>query len=160
MKHTLLFLAFGFNILAACNNVKAPDGDQNATADSTTKDSTIAADDKETCYTYINNKDSIVLHIQTEGNHVKGNMVYNLFEKDRNTGTIEGEIKSDTIFASYTFLSEGVNSIREVAFLKKGNTLSEGFGDIEQKDNKMIFRNRSALNFNQNIVLQQSPCDQ
>ena len=158
MKHTLLFFAFGLNIFAACNNAKAPDDE--AVVDSSEKDSPVTVDKNVTCYAYINNKDSILLHLEFQGNHLSGDLVYNLFEKDKNTGTIEGEMKGDTMCASYTFLSEGVNSIREVAFLKKGNTLSEGFGDAEQKDNKMVFKDRNALNFNQNIVLKESPCDQ
>ncbi|MGN6439617.1 MAG: hypothetical protein ACTHMM_24030 [Agriterribacter sp.] len=159
MKHRFLCLYFFSALTMACNNNKTAD-DTAAIVDSSAAATPGEPANNSLCYAYTNNKDSILLHLTTEGNKVTGNMVYSLFEKDKNTGTIEGEIKGDTIFMNYTFLSEGISSIREIAFLKKGNTLSEGFGEVEQQDNKTVFKNKSLLSFSQNIVLQQTPCEQ
>lgn len=158
MKHTLICLSILSTLFAACGNNKTTD-EQSSANDTSVAVTPVQPTDNNTCYAYTNNKDSILLHLEIDGNKVTGDMVYSLFEKDKNTGTIEGEVKGDTIFANYTFMSEGVNSVREVAFLKKANTLSEGFGDVEQKDNKTVFKNKQLLSFNQNIVLQQTPCE-
>ncbi|MGN6492947.1 MAG: hypothetical protein ACTHLE_13190 [Agriterribacter sp.] len=159
MKHIFLCLCLFSVVLFACNSNKTVH-DNATTADSSAAAATPAEPaDNNLGYAYTNNKDSILLHLAIEGSKVTGDMVYSLFEKDKNTGTIDGEIKGDTIFANYTFMSEGVSSTREIAFLKKDNTLSEGFGEVEQQDNKTVFKNKSSLNFNQNIVLQQATCE-
>ena len=110
------------------------------------------------CYSYVNNKDSVTMNIDINDNTVTGELEYRLYEKDSNTGTIQGIIKGDTLFAEYSFISEGISSVREVAFLKKGNNWVEGFGDVEENNGKMIFKDISALQFNSNIVLAEVPC--
>lgn len=64
-------------------------------------------------------KDSIFLQLHIDNNIVNGDLEYKRFEKDRNKGTIKGMFRGDTLFADYTFMSEGVMSVREVMFLKK-----------------------------------------
>jgi hypothetical protein len=86
--------------------------------------------------------------------------VYNLFGKDSNTGTIQGQIKGDTIFAEYTFLSEGRESVREIALLRKGNTLVEGYGEVKPVGNKMVFTSTSTLNFGNGVKLSKTNCQQ
>ena len=110
------------------------------------------------CYSYVNNKDSVTMNIDINDNTATGELEYRLYEKDSNTGTIQGIIKGDTLFAEYSFISEGISSVREVAFLKKGNNWVEGFGDVEENNGKMIFKDISALQFNSNIVLAEVPC--
>ncbi len=87
-----------------------------------------------------------MMHLIRNGNLVTGELVYDYFEKDKNTGTIKGEMKGDTLFAEYIFMSEGINSVREVAFLQKGDDLIEGYGDVEEQTAKIVFKNKAALN--------------
>ena len=86
-------------------------------------------------------------------------MVYNFFEKDKNSGTVSGMFKGDTLYADYTFQSEGTSSVRETVFIKKGNTLVEGFGEITEKDNKQIFKDKKALKFDESVVLNKVECE-
>ena len=81
-----------------------------------------------------------------------------IFEKDKNNGIFEGELHGDTLIAEYTFTSEGKESIRQVAFLKKGNQLFEGFGDMEDKNGKMMFKNISTLKFGESMVFNKTDC--
>ncbi len=111
------------------------------------------------CYGYTSAKDTVNLHFQISGNIVTGDLAYNYFAKDKNTGTIQGNMKGDTLFAEYKFMSEGSESIREVVFLKKGNDFVEGYGDVEEKNGKMIFKNTSGLNFNNNLILKKVACE-
>jgi hypothetical protein len=64
----------------------------------------------------------------------------------------------DTLIADYTFASEGTVSVREVAFLKKDHVLIEGFGDIEEKAGKSIFKNIATLRFDDKLALRETEC--
>lgn len=110
------------------------------------------------CYEYVQENDTIQASLLIESNNVRGDLVYKLFEKDKNSGTIVGTIQGDTLIADYTFMSEGTTSIRQVAFLRKNKSLIEGFGESEEKDGKMVFKDKSKLNFSENMILNLIPC--
>lgn len=110
------------------------------------------------CYILENLKDTILLKMIIDKNQVSGDLLYHYFEKDRNTGTIEGEMKGDTLFATYTFMSEGKESKREVVFLKKGDELMEGYADINPATGEPDFSNHSAIKFDEKFILQKSDC--
>jgi hypothetical protein len=112
----------------------------------------------KTCYTSYKNRDTVELSIVTAGNKVSGALRYQLYEKDRNKGTIVGEIKGDTLLANYTFNSEGMESQRQVAFLRKGDQLVEGYAEIEEKDGKVSFKDTKALKFSAGIELKKTDC--
>ena len=78
--------------------------------------------------------------------------------KDKNDGTIMGSMHGDTLIAHYKFMSEGKQSVRQIAFLRRGNAFVEGYGDMEQKGDSMIFSRSDSLSFNGTIVLEQVPC--
>ncbi len=46
-----------------------------------------------------------------------------------------------------------------VIFLKKGNTLVEGFGDVEEKSGKMIFKNTGGVKFDESVLLKETDCN-
>ena len=114
----------------------------------------------EECYRAILKKDTISLSLNIKNGQLSsGNLSYDFYEKDKNTGTIVGEIKGDTLYADYTFTSEAVSSVRQVAFLKKGNTYVEGFGDvIDDNKGKVTFKDKKQLKFDGNIVLSKVDC--
>ena len=111
------------------------------------------------CYSAIIKKDTISLSLTVKDSSLEeGELHYNFFEKDKNHGTLTGTFKGDTLFADYTFMSEGKSSVREVVFLKKGNTFIEGYGDVEEKDNKMVFKDKKKLSFDGKIALSKTDC--
>jgi hypothetical protein len=112
----------------------------------------------KSCYQSINNKDTVLLDLTVADKAVSGNLQYNFFGKDKNKGTFSGEMRGDTILVNYIFTSEGTTSTRQVIFLKKGNTLVEGYGEMEEKGNKMIFKNINTIDFSKSIVLKQIDC--
>lgn len=87
-------------------------------------------DELPTCYTYVKNKNYVMMKITIINNIVTGDLVYEYYEKDKNSGKISGVMKGDTLFADYTFMSEGLSSVREVAFIKKRGDWIEGYGDV------------------------------
>lgn len=73
-----------------------------------------------TCYQGIIKKDTINLSFQIDKNHsIKGELSYLLFEKDKNKGTILGQMIGDTLKATYTFMSEGKKAIEILSFFEK-----------------------------------------
>ncbi len=100
-------------------------------------------------------KDSILMNLTMKGNQIlSGKLIYNFYEKDKNEGTLIGELKGDTLLADYTFMSEGISSVRQVVFLKKGNTYIEGYGDVvEEASGKVVFKDRKQLKFDGKSIL-------
>lgn len=146
MKKRSCYYLFLIFLFAACNNT------QNI------KEEASSITEPLSCYAYIHNSDSILLNIKVDDNIVTGNLTYNFFEKDDNEGSINGEMHGDTIFAVYKFQSEGKESEREIAFLKREDTFVEGFGEVIYENEKMLFKNKSLLNFESNLVLEETPC--
>lgn len=86
------------------------------------------------CYRYIKGRDTVFLKVERFPNVVTGRLIYALYEKDRNTGDIEGKMMGDTLVADYHFMSEGTMSNRQVVFLIQGETATEGYGDLKAVD--------------------------
>ena len=110
------------------------------------------------CFSSIKGRDTVYLKLEKFPNVVTGNLSYKLYEKDSNTGTIDGKMNGDTLIADYTFMSEGQQSIRQVAFLIKDSVVTEGYADVEDKDGKMVFKNTGALDFSKGIQLKEIAC--
>jgi hypothetical protein len=89
---------------------------------------------------------------------VTGQLSYRYFEKDRNEGTIRGAMHGDTLRAEYTFQSEGVASVREVAFVRRGTGFVEGYGDVVERAGAMVFKQPHALQFAAAPTLLPVPC--
>lgn len=111
-----------------------------------------------TCYTYIKGKDTATLSLLFSGEVATGALDYKWFEKDKSAGNIVGELRGDTLIVDYTFKSEGATSVRQVAFLKKGDHYLEGFAAVVQKDGKTEFTDLSQLDFSNGLAFTPSPC--
>src|SRR6218665_1108947 len=110
------------------------------------------------CFSLKNLNDTIELDLTRNGNEVAGTLVYLYKEKDSNRGTIAGTLRSDTLIADYTFMSEGVASVRQVAFLIEDNRAIEGYADLEQKDGKMVFKDISKITFGKGLLMNKADC--
>ena len=149
MKNKIYFLALIVFIFAACKN-------QSKTTVTTKLLSKM--NEPSACYNYSKDSNNVMMHISIVDNMVKGDLLIEYYQKDKNKGKIIGEMKGDTLYAEYTFNSEGLNSVREVAFLKKGNEFNEGFGDVEEKSGKMIFKNKATIKFENSMPLTKIKC--
>lgn len=110
------------------------------------------------CFSSVKGKDTVYLKLEKFPNVVTGDLSYKLYEKDSNNGTIDGKMNGDTLIAEYTFMSEGQQSIRQVAFLIKDSIATEGYTDAEDKDGKMVFKNTAALDFSKGLQLKEIAC--
>ena len=138
-------------IIASCQNNGSNEQDlvKNNT-DDTIKNynqRTDPAESKSSCYESANGNDTVFLSIFSESKVITGSLLYNYYQKDKNRGTIRGRMHGDTLIADYVFMSEGKASVRQVAFLKQDNSFIEGYGDATEENGKMVFKNRTMLNF-------------
>ncbi|MFC5626637.1 hypothetical protein [Algoriphagus winogradskyi] len=111
------------------------------------------------CFRYYGDKDTVLLTTHVDGMKITGTLDYSLFEKDKNTGTIEGEIRDDLIIAEYTFMSEGVTSNRQVVFKNTEEGWKEGYGEIKTVDGIPVYVNMDSLDYSHQIALTPVPCD-
>ena len=162
MKNKILLSVMIVALLFSCK--KADDSKEQNKVDSTKTETVVDVTSeseplKNVCYKFDNGKDLIEANLLYDNGKVSGNINYNLYEKDKNSGTVSGMFKGDTLYADYTFQSEGTSSVRETVFIKKGNTLVEGFGEITEKDNKQVFKDKKALKFDESVVLNKVECE-
>ncbi|MEO6683954.1 MAG: hypothetical protein ABIN48_14110 [Ginsengibacter sp.] len=101
------------------------------------------------CYTAILNQDTsqLLLRHKNGAKSISGELEINNFEKDRNKGTLNGEVEGDLIITWYDFQSEGVGSVRQVVFKIQGDTLYEGYGNLDKMGDTLYFNNIGALKY-------------
>jgi len=150
MKSTYLFLLFGF--LASC------DSQPKETTKQTEPPTDTKADSSVNCYQYATASDTVTLKLIRMGGQVTGTLAYQFKEKDSNKGTLKGSMKGDLLLADYTFMSEGTQSTRQVAFKQNGNTFTEGYGESVDENGSMKFKNVDSLDYSSSFKLQEIPC--
>lgn len=111
----------------------------------------------KTCYVKFD-RDTIQLSLLSTGDSVSGTLRYKVFQKDENNGSIHGNFRADTLFAEYVFQSEGMQSIREVVFLRKNGSLVQGIGPVEEQGNRQYFTDHKQIHFDSGIELRKSDC--
>lgn len=154
----LLFLPLCFTLLFSCNS-KPEKNAEKRVEEKISEDKITEVKKHKECFALENGKDSVYLSITIAGdNSVSGDLVYNLYEKDRNRGELQGAFVGDSLFATYSFNSEGQRSSREVFFLKNGDQLTEGFGPITTEGNETKFNDHSTLKLNDIIKLNRVDC--
>ncbi|WP_313258888.1 hypothetical protein [Sphingobacterium sp.] len=136
--------------MSACNNSgqEAKDNKENdAVADEWT------ASELAGKYVFDENGDTILLDLKSQNDSLIGPLSYNFQEKDKNHGEFRGVIKDSLLVGEYSFMSEGVNSVRETVFGIVPEGLIEGFGDVEEIDSKFVFKNMDSLRFDHGMIL-------
>ncbi|SFT78286.1 hypothetical protein SAMN04489724_2195 [Algoriphagus locisalis] len=111
------------------------------------------------CFRYFGEKDTVLLTTHVDGTNITGTLDYSIYEKDKNSGTIEGEIRDNMIIAEYTFQSEGVTSKRQVVFKNTEEGWKEGFGEMKSVDGIPVQVNIDSLDYSHQMALTPVPCD-
>ena len=118
-------------LLIACSDEAGQQPDVFSHTSTTTKANSDTLTKLEGCHTMIYNRDTAHLILSVKDTIVTGQLEYKRFEKDYNNGIVKGVLANDVIIADYVFQSEGTESIREVVFYVKGDSLYEGFGEVK-----------------------------
>lgn len=139
-------------LLASCNT-QVKETETNSSAKVEQKNTS-----ETNCYLYAGLSDTVSMNLTHLGDSITGYLVYNFKEKDKNTGTINGSMNGNILIAEYTFLSEGIQSCRQVAFKLEGTSFSEGYGESYSQNDKVVFRNIDSLNFQGPMKLTEIAC--
>ncbi|AQG80120.1 hypothetical protein [Spirosoma montaniterrae] len=151
-------LLVGVALLAACQGQKKTDETTSTTVATGETTAAVTTAPAPQCYAYYSAKDTVSAQLTMMDTTVAGTLLYRLSGKDANTGTLSGRMMGDTLMADYTFMSEGQESVRQVAFLVKNNELSEGYGNVSEQNGKMVFSDKSGLKFPGTMVLKKVDC--
>ena len=110
------------------------------------------------CYSQIMARDTSFLQIESKDSTINGALSYNIFQKDRNDGTLQADVTGDILTGWYLFRSEGIISVRQVAWKIKGTELWPGIGEVVQKNDTMVFSSPDKLRFDSTRPFKKVPC--
>ena len=158
MKHSFLFLFPVIVSVVSCNSEPKQSTQISETNDTSKKEEIKVMIPNTVCYSHITGKDTIFFKTEIFPNVVTGSLSYKFHEKDSNKGDIDGKLNGDTLVADYKFMSEGKQSITQVAFLIKDSNAMQGYGTMEEKDGKIVFKNLNEVDFKNGTKLQKVPC--
>lgn len=148
-----------FLFAGACNNNGKSSGELNR--DTVATNSTVApgADSLSSgCYSQIIKRDTSFLQLEAKDSLINGSLSYNLYEKDRNSGTVQGELAGDTIKAWYLFKSEGVVSVRQIMWKVNGDELWPATGEVTQRNDTTVFAQPGKLKFDNTRPFKKTAC--
>lgn len=158
MKVLPLFLLFSMVLAAGCQ--------QPAKRPATPPEDTLAAETDPAaqgpwCFLFVLKRDTISLEFRaTTGDSVSGRLAYRFYEKDKSSGTIRGTLRNNIVDAQYQFMSEGMESIRQVVFRMEGEKLYEGRPDtFDQQGNPVFNKDATRIPFD-TIPFIRQPCNE
>ena len=141
----------------ACNNPKTSTELPTVSVEDTAR-VIEAPGDIEECYVGKTGNRIVELSLKIEGRLVTGTLNYLPEQKDKNVGQIKGSMMGDTLLADYTFMSEGIESVREIIFLKIAGGFKEGYAAVKDQNGKMIFEDRKNADFSKSTLLAKVDC--
>lgn len=122
-------------------------------------DSVATAKIREDCFQYIKGNDTIRLRIQPDEVNVAGELSYLFYEKDKSWGTIMGTLRDSLLVAEYKFVSEGDTSVRQVVFKRFEEGWKEGYGETNEVDGIVVYKNIDSLDYSHDTNLVSMPCE-
>ena len=119
---------------------------------------TLAPISLEGCYEMIIAKDTAFMKIEQNKDVLNGTLTYKRKDKDSNKGIVVLAKSGERAEGYYTFQSEGQTSVRQIVFKINNNSFSEGYGDIEMKNDTAIYKYPHALNFEEKHSFNKISC--
>jgi hypothetical protein len=135
-----------FCLLLTCIGFQSCNKNQKA-AEATLVDKPVSVQ----CYKALYEKDTIDLKVNTlKDGKISGNMEMKVVDMPVKLGKIAGEFRGDTLFVAYTFIqgaNDKVTFKNPMAFLKRGNQLILGNGEIETTMGASYFVKGKPIDF-------------
>ncbi|WP_431428952.1 hypothetical protein [Chryseobacterium indologenes] len=113
---------------------------------------------KSFCYVGVTGKDSVFASIDDNLGTITGKLSYKNSEKDSSKGDVTGFKSGDTLKLTYEFSSEGKKSKRDIYFLQKDNTLTEGIGDHKEEDGQSKYADDKKVSYKDGQKLTAADC--
>jgi hypothetical protein len=97
-----------------------------------------------TCYHgIVGNSNSLIQISEQSASGIKGSLLFQNYEKDSSYGDFVGKYADNKLTTSFTFQSEGTESVREIIFTKDGKNLAgDGFTYIPSENCTSILYNQ------------------
>lgn len=105
------------------------------------------------CYLRVVQRDSLIASLTQDGNNVTGRLVFDNYEKDASSGTVNGTIDGDILKLIYRFQSEGMNSISEQYFKITDKGLIQGVGDVAVKGDSAYYSSPANIKYDDKDLL-------
>lgn len=144
----LMLLAVLCSVISGCNAPRQDDATETSKAGN------------PDCYLFVQDKDSILLALESVEGKIRGKLAFRFFEKDHSHGVLDGEMRGDTLLATYAFTSEGLMSHREVAFLRMEDSFVMGSGEILNRGNRDVFKSPQSIAYDSKVVLKRVNCEE
>ncbi len=159
MKNLKTLTAFLILSLSACNNPQATNDETSKINPGAAPSDASGESLKESCYRSKTGNSIVEMTLTEKDGLVQGTLNYMPEAKDKNTGIVKGRMRGDTLLADYTFMSEGMESVREVMFLKTAEGYKEGYGPVKDLNGKMVFEDPTAADFSKSATLIKVDCN-
>ena len=148
-----------FLIAGSCNNKGKSSVEINS---DTVVDRTATAVIKDSlpsgCYSQIIRRDTSSLQLVNRDSNINGSLSYKIYEKDRNDGTVQADLEGNIINGWYIFKSEGIVSVRQVAWKINGDELWPAIGEVVQKNDTARFAQPDKLRYDSLRPFKKVPC--
>ncbi len=155
-------------ILAAlgCNQSPAPSTATSDTATSNSSSTSIsngaaagAYNSLSGCYRWVHNRDTIKLKLAIQDTLVNGQLAYDNYQIDGSAGTLKGTVRNNQIVAFYDFTSEGMQSVREVAFRVEGSRLVQaGTRQMSYRRDTAVYPDHQQIEWDSSRIFQPVDC--
>lgn len=124
MKNAIATILTFSVIAAACNG-----GSGKKEAENDSLPAETALNSGTACYLKAVGRDTFRLQLVINDEQVAGQLDYDFHEKDKSSGTLAGVLQDNILRASYSYRSEGMNSVRPVIFKLMGDQVYEAQAD-------------------------------
>ncbi|MCJ8153434.1 hypothetical protein MKJ01_06610 [Chryseobacterium sp. SSA4.19] len=159
MKKVILLSSFVVLLLNCNKKAEAPVPETVSADTATAKEADMdTMNAKSSCYMGVTGKDSVFASIDDNLGTITGKLRYKNNEKDSSKGDITGFKSGDTLKLTYEFQSEGSKSKRDIYFIQKGNTLTEGIGEQKEENGQMKYANDNKISYKDGQKLQTADC--
>ena len=157
MKKTMLLLFVALMMINCKKKEEKIESSPSSPSSSEEKTNETRAQIDLGCYVFDDGKNVVSLEITENTAEIKGNLIYDFAEKDKNSGNFHGKLKDGILIADYTFQSEGIETTRQVAFKVNNNTFIEGYGELNNEGT--AFKDTSNLSFTSDMPLTKTDCN-
>jgi hypothetical protein len=110
------------------------------------------------CYSQIVQRDTASLQLENKNSIINGSLSYNIYQKDRNDGTLQAEVTGNIIQGWYLFKSEGIVSVRQVSWKVNEDELWPAMGEVIQKNDTTMFAQPDKLKYDSVHPFKKVPC--
>lgn len=148
-----------FLLAGSCNNKGKSSAEINSdTVVNKTATTTITDSLPSGCYSQIVQRDTSLLQLVNRDSNINGSLSYKIYQKDRNDGTLQADIDGNVISGWYIFKSEGIVSVRQIAWKINRDELWPAIGEVIQRNDTARFAQPDKLRYDSLRPFKKVPC--